>query len=309
MPKIDRRGPLGQGMSGVAEPPRQIVLKSRREIKKMKRAGELVAEAHRAVKALVRPGVTTQQIEDAVDDVFCRAGAEPLFLGVPCPEEGGPDYPAVTCISVEDEIVHGIPGPRELREGQIVAVDTGCRIDGWCGDSAWTYAVGGIDEAHERLMHVGRTALAIAIRGFATRSFWSEVAAEIQAYCEAEGCGVVRSLVGHAIGRELHEYPQVPNYVPGPEDNKEDDGDEAEDAEDHDFPLRPGLVLAIEPMINAGTAEVSLDDDDWTVRTEDGAPSVHFEHTVALTAGGPVLLTEGVGAPFDWESLAAAADR
>ncbi|QDT37505.1 type I methionyl aminopeptidase [Stratiformator vulcanicus] len=268
------------------EPGKPIVLKSRREIDKMYRAGQLVAEAHAAVRGLVRPGVTTAELNAAVEEVFLRNAATPLFLGVPCPEEGGPDFPAVTCISTNEEVVHGIPTERVLESGDIVSVDTGCRLDGWCGDSAWTYTVGEIDPATERLMEVGRETLALALRELPRRKKWTHIAAMMQELAESNGYGVVKELVGHAIGREMHEAPQVPNFVGG------------EFAEE-DFDLRAGLVLAIEPMINGGTAEVELCDDDWTVVTADDEPSVHFEHTVALTRDGVRILTEGVGEPLD----------
>ncbi|QDT64590.1 type I methionyl aminopeptidase [Calycomorphotria hydatis] len=285
MPKTDAQQDQRRAPRKGKSSPSTIVLKSKREIEKMRAAGKLVAEAHGRVRELIRPGITTAELDAAVEKLFLEHGATPLFRGVPCPEEGGPDFPAVTCTSVNEEVVHGIPGPRVLEEGDIVSVDTGCRFNGWCGDSAWTYAVGEVDAETQRLMDVGQAVLALAIREFGRCSRWTEVAAQMQELAESNGYGVVKELVGHAIGREMHEVPQVPNFVGG-------------DFEEEDFELRPGLVLAIEPMINGGTADVVVCDDDWTVVTEDDAPSVHFEHTVALTANGPEILTFGVGNPL-----------
>jgi methionyl aminopeptidase len=248
----------------------------------MRDASGLVVEAHRLVRSMIRPGITTGELDNAVAELYRRYAAEPLFLGVPCPTEGGPPFPAVTCISVNDEVVHGIPGRRKLVEGDIVSVDTGVRYHGWCGDSAWTYPVGGVDPRKQALLAAGEAVLQLAITEFGCRQFWSEVAEEMESFALARGYGVVRDFVGHAIGREMHEDPQVPNFV-------------GEDIDEQDFPLTPGLVLAIEPMLNGGTDDVRVQPDGWTVVTADGEPSVHFEHTVALTAEGPVILTAGVG--------------
>ena len=211
-------------------------------------------------------------------ELFQKADAEPLFLGVPCPVRGKRPFPAVTCISVNEEVVHGIPGKRKLVEGDIVSVDTGVRFQGWCGDSAWTYPVGAVSESNQQLLAAGEAVLMLAIREFARRETWMQVAAQMETYAVSMKLGVVREFVGHAIGREMHEDPQVPNFA-------------SDSLGDGDFPLRPGLVLAIEPMLNAGTEEVGVLADGWTVVTADGKPSVHFEHTVALTASGSVVLT------------------
>lgn len=259
-----------------------ISLKSRREIERMRDACGLVAEAHRLVRSLIRPGVTTGELDAAVAALYARHEAEPLFLGVPCPAEGGPPFPAVTCISVNDEVVHGIPGKRKLDEGDIVSVDTGVRYRGWCGDAAWTYPVGKVTAERQSLLEAGEAVLKLAITEFGRKRFWSEVAGEMEAFALERGYGVVRDFVGHAIGREMHEDPQVPNFV-------------GDDMDEQDFPLQPGMVLAIEPMLNGGVDDVRVLSDGWTVVTEDGEPSVHFEHTVALTVDGPVVLTAGVG--------------
>lgn len=255
-----------------------ITLKSRREIEKMRVAGQLVAEAHRIARSMVKPGVSTLEIDQAVDDLFTREKATPLFKNFP----GEVPFPACTCISINEQIVHGIPGDYVLQEGDIVSIDTGCRVNGWCGDSAWTYAVGEIDAESKRLMDCGRETLRTAIELMGQKARWSEVALEMMHVVERAGYGIVTQFTGHAIGREMHESPQVPNYV-------------SEALLNEDFELQPGLVLAVEPMINGGTGDIKILDDKWTAVTADGKRSVHFEHTIALTKDGPQLLTEGVG--------------
>lgn len=255
-----------------------ISLKSRREMRLMKQAGELVAQAHRIASALIAPGVTTFEIDAAVDAFFAREKAFPLFKGFP----GEVPFPAATCISVNQQVVHGIPGDYRLKAGDIVSLDTGCRLNGWCGDAAWTYAVGEVSPAKQHLLNVGRETLRLAIQTFGSAKHWSDVANAMMAYVSGEGCSLVERFVGHGIGREMHEPPQVPNYTNA-------------SLEKDDFELVPGLVLAIEPMVNAGVPDIRILPDHWTVETADGQPSVHFEHTVALTAEGPVILTQGVG--------------
>jgi len=241
----------------------------------MREAGRLVAEAHQLVREAIRPGITTAQIDRQVEDLFERRGAHPLFKGYP----GKVPYPAVTCISVNEEVVHGIPGERVLQTGDIVSVDTGCRLNGWCGDSAWTYPVGEVDSEKRKLLEIGEANLMLAVSLVGKKKKWSEVAREMQRQVEQSGFSVVDMFVGHGIGREMHEDPQVPGFV-NPQVLKED------------FELKPGLVLAIEPMVNAGKKFVVISKSDhWTVRTRDGKPSVHFEHSVAITENGPVILT------------------
>lgn len=255
-----------------------LTLKSQREIGLIREACQLVVEAHQLVSMMVAPGVTTAALDAVVEEHFQNRGAQPLFKGVP----GVVPFPAVTCISVNEQVVHGIPGPYELQEGDIVSVDTGCRLNGWCGDGAWTYPVGEIDAVKTRLLQTGEVALRTAVHGMGTRKKWSQVARMIERGVVREGFSIVEDFVGHGIGQEMHEDPEVPNY-------------DSEDFDERDFPIRAGLVLAIEPMVNAGTGEIRILDDHWTVVTADGAPSVHFEHTVAMTKDGPVILTEGLG--------------
>ncbi len=256
-----------------SEAPRE--LRSTREINLMRRAGLVVWQAHQAAARRIQPGVTTAQIDQAVADVFLEFGSQPLFLNYPGP--GGP-FPAVTCISLNEEIVHGIPGDRALREGDIVTIDTGCSLAGWCGDAAYTHAVGKISDPTRRLLEVTLETLNLAIERLATQSTWRPIAETMARHVRSRGCSVVESLVGHGIGKRLHEPPQVPNYF--------DEGASLED-----FAIRPGLVIAIEPMVNAGSKQTRVLPDRWTVVTADGQPSAHFEHTVAITAQGPRRLT------------------
>jgi methionyl aminopeptidase len=250
----------------------------------MRRAGLLVWGAHQLAASLVRPGITTGEIDLAIEQFFADRGATPLFKGVP----GKTPFPAVCCMSVNDEVVHGIPGRRVLREGDIISIDTGCMIGGWCGDSAVTYPVGEVAPEVRRLLDCTSGVLDLAIRLMGSRSRWSDVASEMAKYVRDHGFSVVENFVGHGIGRKMHEDPQVPNFcTPAFRRN-------------HDFELEPGLVIAVEPMVNMGTKKVRPLPDHWTQSTVDGKPSAHFEHTVAITDSGPKVLT---AAPTAEESL------
>ncbi len=253
------------------------ILRSPREIAQMRKAGLLVWEAHRAVRPLLRPGMTTAEIDVVVERYFASHQAEPLFKGVPGPVP----FPAVTCISINEEVVHGIPGPRKLKAGDIVSIDTGCRLAGWCGDAAATYAIAEVGPNVRRLLDVTRQTLELAINLMGQRKWWSEVAREMETYVKRNGFSVVEAFVGHGIGRKMHEDPQVPNFA-GRRVHR-----------GSDFRLVPGLVIAVEPMVNMGTKEVRCLADHWTQVTADGAPSAHFEHTIALTESGPDILTAG----------------
>ncbi|MBN1394290.1 MAG: type I methionyl aminopeptidase [Pirellulales bacterium] len=244
----------------------------------MRKAGLLVWEVHRRASSMIRPGVTTAEIDAAVDGFFVRHNAIPLFKGVP----GEVPFPAATCISVNDEVVHGIPGSRKLVEGDIVSIDTGCKLGGWCGDAAATYPVGRIAPDVQRLLDVTRNVLSLAIALLDRRQRWSQVAAEMELYVKKHKFSIVEAFVGHGIGREMHEDPQVPNFV----DHKLRRGS-------GDFRLAKGLVIAIEPMVNMGNKRVRTKPDHWTQVTVDGMPSAHFEHTVAITENGPLVLTAG----------------
>ena len=258
-------------------------LRSTREIELMRAAGQVVWEAHQAAAKKVKPGATTREVDDAVAEVFRRAAATPLFKNYPHPQRGRPPFPAVTCISVNEEVVHGIPGDRVLKEGDIVSLDTGCRVDGWCGDAAVTHPVGQIAEPVRRLLDVTRGVLNLAIELMGQKSHWSDVAAEMQKYVADHRFTTVECFVGHGIGRKMHEEPQVPNFCT-PQFRRR-----------HDFPLEPGLVIAVEPMVNMGSKNVRIYSDHWTQGAVDGLPSAHFEHTIAMTADGPMVLTDGKG--------------
>ncbi|MEX2560701.1 MAG: type I methionyl aminopeptidase [Pirellulales bacterium] len=254
-----------------------LTLRSSREIALMREAGLLVWEAHQLGARLVEPGVTTAEIDAVIEKFFAEHHAVPLFKGVP----GKVPFPAVTCISVNDEVVHGIPGPRRLRAGDIVSIDTGCKLNGWCGDAAVTLPVGPVAPQVARLLEVTKGTLNLAIEQMKVKRRWSEVAAEMQQYVRDSGFHVVECFVGHGIGREMHEEPQVPNFVSG------------QFRRNGDFELRPGLVIAVEPMVNMGTKKVKSLPDHWTQVTQDGKPSAHFEHTIAMTEEGPQPLTCG----------------
>lgn len=235
----------------------------------MRRAGKVVFETLEMVARKIRPGITTGELNRMIDEFIRAQGAIPAFKDYH-------GFPASACISVEDEVVHGIPGDRVLENGQIVSVDVGSIIDGYYGDSARTYAVGEISEEKEALLENTRLSLKAGIDKARKGNKLGEISAAVQATAEAGGYGVVRQLVGHGIGREMHEEPQVPNFG-SPEDGPL---------------LESGMVLAIEPMINMGVYDVKTMPDGWTVVTSDGMPSAHFEHTVAITDDGPDILSK-----------------
>jgi methionyl aminopeptidase len=254
------------------------ILRSPRELGEMRKAGLLTWQAHQLVAATVRPGVTTAELDAVADRFFIEQGAIPLFKGV----QGTVPFPATCCISINEEVVHGIPGSRKLVEGDIVSVDTGCKLNGWCGDAAATYPVGKISAENQCLLDVTRNTLSLAIELMGKCTRWSQVAAEMEAYVKKHRFSVVEAFVGHGIGREMHEDPQVPNFVSS--QMRRGGGD---------FRLVPGLVIAVEPMVNAGTKRVRTRGDHWTQATADSKPSAHFEHTIAITEDGPVVLTAG----------------
>lgn len=249
-------------------------LKSDREIAMMRESGKIVAEALRICREMAKPGARTLDIDRAVEDLYRRRGVIPLFKGYP----GRVPFPAVTCLSVNEQVVHGIPGQRTLRSGDVFKVDTACKLNGWCADAAVTLCIGEVRPETRRMVHTAEQVLAIAVNELGRRRWWSEVAQLMQQYAESAGFSVVTQYVGHGIGRIMHEQPQVPNFV-----NR--------DVRKHDFRLEPGLVLAVEPMVNMGRAEVDTLRDHWTVVTRDGLPSAHVEHTLAITRTGVKVLT------------------
>jgi methionyl aminopeptidase len=255
-----------------------VQLKSARELGLMRDAGRIVAQALDKVRQAVTPGVTTGELNRLVAEHFESVSAVPLFKGVPSSMKGKPSFPAVVCASINEQVVHGIPGSRVLKEGDVISIDTGCRLNGWCGDSAYTFAVGNISAEKQRLLDVTRETLAIAIESMKTAKSWSVVAHEMELYVRRQGMSVIEQFVGHGIGQSMHEEPQVPNYV-------------SESLRKQDFLLEPGLVLAIEPMVALGTKNVRVLPDGWTVETTDRRAAAHFEHTVAMTTDGPRILT------------------
>ena len=245
-----------------------ILLKSEREIRCMREAGRIVALALDAVGKVVEPGITTQELDELARRTIVEHGAKPAFKGLY-------GFPANICVSVNCEVVHGIPGSRKLAEGDIVSVDCGAEIDGFNGDSAITIPVGNVSPEIARLIEETRNALYKGIELAVAGNRVGAISHAVQTYAEKAGFGVVREYVGHGIGRSMHEDPEVPNFG----------------FADRGPVLKAGMVLAIEPMINLGTRAVKSADDGWTVVTEDGRPSAHFEHTVAIMPNGPEILT------------------
>jgi methionyl aminopeptidase len=251
-----------------------IVRKSQAEIERMARAGEIVAETLEAVGEHIRPGVTTGELDRLADEHIRSRGGVPTFKGYR-------GYPAAICVSPNEMIVHGIPGPYRLEEGDIVSVDVGVTLDGFVADSAYTFPVGEISSEAERLLEACQAALAAGIEQARAGNRLSDISHAVQRVTEEAGFSVVRALVGHGVGRSMHEDPQIPNFGPpgrGPT-------------------LFPGMTLAIEPMINAGSSEIVVLDDRWSIVTQDGSLSAHFEHTVAVTDDGPRVLTPRIERP------------
>jgi methionyl aminopeptidase len=257
-----------------------IQLKSDREIALMRQAGICVWQAHQLVRQIVTPGVTTADIDAVISEHFRFCNAQPLFKDYPHQNNGRPPFPAATCTSVNDEIVHGIPNHRPLVEGDIVSVDTGCRLNGWCGDAAVTYPVGRVSKTVQQLLDVTLATLDLAFELMHTKTRWSQVAREMAHFVREHRFSTVECFVGHGIGRDMHEEPQVPNFLSR---SLRGSGD---------FRIEPGLVIAVEPMVNMGSKRVKMHRDHWTQSTLDRKPSAHFEHTIAVTKAGPVLLTK-----------------
>lgn len=257
-----------------------LQLKSEREIRLMRRAGLAVWKAHQIAKEMVRPGATTREIDAAIHDYFRSRNATPLFLNYPNHEQGKPDFPAVTCMSLNEAVVHGIPNDEPLQEGDILSLDTGCRLGGWCGDAAYTYKVGEVAPEVQKLLDATLAVLDLAFDLMHTKTRWSQVASTMAQYVSDQGFTSVECFVGHGIGRDMHEDPQVPNFASRSLRGR------------GDFRLEPGLVIAVEPMVNMGSKEVRMLPDHWTQVTKDGLPSAHFEHTIAITKDGPRRLTE-----------------
>jgi methionyl aminopeptidase len=248
-----------------------IVLRSQREIEKMRKACLIVAEILKRLEEHVQPGVTTWDLNALSEDLAAKQKAKPAFKGYH-------GYPFALCTSVNAEVVHGMPSKhRHLKEGDIISIDFGVMIDGYYGDAAVTVPVGSVSEEARELCRVTQDALYEGIRQVLPRNRLSDISHAIQEYVEVRGYSVVREFVGHGIGQQLHESPQIPNYGPAGKG----------------VVLKPGMVFAIEPMINQGRAAVEILDDQWTAVTIDGKLSAHFEHTVAVTENEPDILTKG----------------
>ncbi len=251
-----------------------VTRKSRSEIERMRQAGRVVAEVLDKIEAELRPGVSTAHL-DALAEAHIRAsGATPSFKGYPGINPKRP-FPASVCISIDDEIVHGIPGDRAIRAGQIVSVDAGAILDGWHGDAARTFYVGDPPPAVAQLIDLTREAMLAGIAAAVPGNHIDDISAAVQAVASRAGLGIIRQFVGHGIGTAMHEEPQVPNFRTGRLGRK----------------LEPGLCLAIEPMFTLGDYDTRILSDDWTVATADGSLAAHFEHSIAVTEDGPQILT------------------
>jgi methionyl aminopeptidase len=256
-----------------------ITIRSQREIDLMRKAGALVAEVLSKLKKITEPGMTTAQLDGVASQMTSDAGAEALFTGVKSPYTQAP-FPGAICASINEQVVHGIPSENvKLKEGDILSIDFGVRLDGYCADAAVTIGIGKISEDKQKLMDTTRDVLKIAIANAAPNVKWSRIAAQMQRCAESAGFSVVKEFVGHGIGRKMHEEPRVPNFV-------------SDDLLANDIVLREGIVLAVEPMISAGSSPVKPLEDGWTVVTEDGKCSAHFEHTIVIVENGCEVLTE-----------------
>ena len=251
----------------------ELELKSKDDLERMRRAGQIVAEVLERLQVEVKPGVTTLDLDRIAEEMTRKRGAVPAFKGY---QVGTRVFPAALCVSINEEVVHGIPAPRALKEGDIVGLDFGVVVEGYYGDAAVTVPVGKISPQAQHLLDATRESLWQGIRTIKVGSRLGDLSHAIQRYAESAGLSVVREFVGHGIGRRLHEEPQVPNFgEPG-----------------RGRLLREGMVLAIEPMLNLGEPGVMVKEDGWTAVTRDGSLSAHFEHSVAITAEGPVVLTQ-----------------
>lgn len=249
----------------------KIPIKTPEEIDKLRESAQLLTKTFREVESELKIGITTQYIDDIVEGVIKTAGGRPAFKGYN-------GFPASACISIDCEVVHGIPDERQLENGQIVSIDIGVDLNGYYSDASKTYPVGEISDEKKMLVKTTRTALHRGIKKCRSGNRLSDISHAIQTYVESKGYSVVRDLVGHGIGTALHEPPQIPNYGPPRKGPK----------------LEPGMVFAIEPMVNIGASAIEIMSDGWTVKTADRKPSGHFEHTVLITDGKPEILTLGI---------------
>ncbi|MFD0769112.1 type I methionyl aminopeptidase [Bacillus sp. CGMCC 1.60114] len=245
-----------------------IICKTPREIEIMREAGKIVALTHQELKKHIAPGITTKELDQIAEKTILKYGAVPSFKGYN-------GFPGSICASVNEELVHGIPGKRKLQEGDIISIDIGAKYNGYHGDSAWTYPVGNISESVQKLLDVTEKSLYLGLEHAKPGERLSNVSHAIQTYVEDNGFSIVREYVGHGIGQDLHEDPQIPHYGPPNQGPR----------------LKPGMVICVEPMVNQGRRYVKTLSDDWTVVTVDGKWCAHFEHTIALTEAGYEILT------------------
>jgi len=255
-----------------------ITLRSDREIQMLRKAGAIVAEVLSKVQEAVAPGTDTARLDALAAQITDAAGGEALFKGVMSPYSRQP-FPGVICASINEQVVHGIPSKRcRVREGDLLSIDFGVRLDGYCGDAAVTMGIGKVSQHKQKLMDVTKELLDIAIDGSAPGVKWSEIAGRMEACAKSAGFSVVTDFVGHGIGTQMHEDPKIPNFV-------------SKELLSSDIVLREGMIMAIEPMVNMGTSAVKVSSDGWTVVTKDSKCSAHFEHTIAIVKGGCEVLT------------------
>ncbi|HLR21477.1 MAG TPA: type I methionyl aminopeptidase [Tissierellaceae bacterium] len=246
-----------------------IVIKTEEQIEKMRKAGEILADIHKEIAKMIKPGITTMEIDRFVEEYLKERGATPE-------QKGFQGYPYATCASINDEICHGYPREEAIEDGDIVTVDMVVNLDGWLADSAWSYGVGNMSEEAQKLLDVTKKSLYLGIEEAVIGNRLGDIGYAIQNYVEAEGFSVVKDFVGHGIGQNMHEDPQVLHYGnPGRGQR-----------------LLEGMVVTIEPMVNTGDYSMKMDDNGWTARTRDGSLSAQYEHTLAITKDGPIILTE-----------------
>ncbi|MBN2376101.1 MAG: type I methionyl aminopeptidase [Sedimentisphaerales bacterium] len=254
-----------------------VAIRTNKEIELIRAAGSVVGRILKKLREFADVGVTTAQLAEISDQMIADAGGIPLFKGVKNPAANF-DFPASICTSINEQVVHGIPDSRKLENGDIISIDCGVKLKGYCGDAAITVTIGQVEPEILRLVDVTRQVLGIAVENAQPGMYWSQVARLMQDHAEKAGYGVVRDYVGHGIGRKMHEDPKLPNFV-------------SNELLRNDFRLRKGMILAVEPMVNLGTWKVKVLDDGWTVVTSDHKPSAHFEHTIAITENGADVLT------------------
>jgi len=247
-----------------------IVIKTMDEIMKMKKAGDILAACHRELRSIIRPGITTMEIDTFAEKFIREHGATPE-------QKGYHGYPFATCTSINDVICHGFPNKEHvLKDGDIITVDMVVNLDGWLADSAWSYGVGTLSEQSQKLLDTTKESLFKGIEKAVVGNRIGDISNAIQQYAEAQGFSVVRDFIGHGIGSKMHEEPQVPHYGPAGRGTR----------------LKEGMVITIEPMLNTGKYHAKIDEDGWTARTVDGGLSAQYEHTLAITADGPMILTQ-----------------